>query len=415
MLIANSDVWKLARLCRQEQGTIKGIKAEMSLILNRFNAFSTTNSIIDYIVKSKWWSKADYWMEKGYATQKDFDAVKEVLDGSPTLPYYVDEHDCFTDIKRITTDGVEGDPRVRDDYVKDKTVIENRYGSKYTFYCFPDAYTDPFGYTGCIDMPEKKIPTALQVLSIARSWIGLKESDGSHKQIINVYNAHKPLPRGYKVKYTDAWCATYVSAVAIEAGAEDIIPIECGCQEMIDKAKQMGIWVEDDAYTPSPGDIIMYDWGDDGKGDNKGYADHTGYVNGISQRGTMEIIEGNKDDSVSFRYIDINDMYIRGYITPKYSKAADSQAPADTPNYSFTVKPVSLGSKGNHVLLLAEILKARKFYIFGLSPDMVCDEYLVKAINAYQSDRRKQGVELGTNGHDDSVCGKKMWADILAL
>jgi hypothetical protein len=46
---------------------------------------------------------------------------------------------------------------------------------------------------------------------------------------------------------------------------------------------------------------------------------------------------------------------------------------------------------------------------------MTCDEQLVKAINAYQSDRRKQGVELGTDGHNDSVCGKKMWADILAL
>lgn len=409
----DSEIWKLARLCRQEQGTIAGIKAEMSLILNRFNAYSKYESIIEYVVKSKWWSGAEYWMKEGYATQKDFEAVKEVIDGHSTLPHYVDEHDCFRDIESITTDGVEGNVRVRDDYVKDKTIIKNRYGSTYTFYCFPDAYTDPFGYTGNIDMPERKTPTALQVLAVARSWLGLKESDGSHRTIINIYNAHKPLPRGYKVQYTDAWCATYVSAVAIEAGAENIIPIECGCEEMIEKAKAMGIWVEDDSYTPSPGDIIMYDWQDSGAGDNKGHADHTGYVNGVSPRGTIEVIEGNKNDSVSFRYINVDDMFIRGYIVPKYSEGAAQ--PVHESKYTFSVESVQLGSKGNHVLLLAEILKARRFYNHGLAPDMTCDEQLVKAINAYQSDRRKQGVELGTDGHNDSVCGKKMWADILAL
>ena len=409
----DKEIWQLARLCRQEQGTIAGIKAEMSLILNRFNAYSKYDSIIEYVIKSKWWAKAEHWMNEGYATQKDFEAVKEVLDGHPTLPYYVDEHDCFTDIEKITTDGVEGNRRVRDDYVKDKTIIKNRYGSKYTFYCFPDAYSDPFGYTGYIDMPEKKTPTALQVLAVARAWLGLKESDGSHRTIINIYNAHKPLPRGYKVQYTDAWCATYVSAVAIEAGAENIIPIECGCEEMIEKAKAMGIWVEDDSYTPSPGDIIMYDWQDSGAGDNKGHADHTGYVNGVSPRGTIEVLEGNKNDSVSFRYINVDDMFIRGYIVPKYSEGAAQPVPES--KYTFSVESVQLGSKGNLVLLLAEILKARRFYNQGLAPDMTCDEQLVKAINAYQSDRRKQGVELGTDGHNDSVCGKKMWADVLAL
>ena len=90
----DNDIWKLARLCRQEQGTIAGIKAEMSLILNRFNAYSKYDDIIEYVIKSKWWSKAEYWMNNGYATQKDFEAVKECIEGNTTLPYYVDEHDA---------------------------------------------------------------------------------------------------------------------------------------------------------------------------------------------------------------------------------------------------------------------------------------------------------------------------------
>lgn len=46
--------------------------------------------------------------------------------------------------------------------------------------------------------------TANNILNIARGWIGCKESNGSHKMIIDLYNNHKPLARGYKVKYTDS-------------------------------------------------------------------------------------------------------------------------------------------------------------------------------------------------------------------
>ena len=53
------------------------------------------------------------------------------------------------------------------------------------------------------------------IVAQAQTWLGCKESDGSHKKIIDVYNSHKPLARGYAVKYTDAWCATFVSACAI--------------------------------------------------------------------------------------------------------------------------------------------------------------------------------------------------------
>ena len=45
---------------------------------------------------------------------------------------------------------------------------------------------------------------ASKVVGQAQSWLGYNEADGSHKQIIDTYNAHKPLARGYKVKYTDA-------------------------------------------------------------------------------------------------------------------------------------------------------------------------------------------------------------------
>ena len=88
-------------------------------------------------------------------------------------------------------------------------------------------------------MTEKEIRA--KVVNTAVAWLGCKESDGSHKKIIDVYNGHTPRARGYKVTYTDAWCATFVSAVAIKAGYTDIIPLECGCNQFITLAKTLGI------------------------------------------------------------------------------------------------------------------------------------------------------------------------------
>lgn len=158
---------------------------------------------------------------------------------------------------------------------------------------------------------------AKSIIEQAKSWLGCKESDGTHKKIIDVYNNHKPLARGYKVKYTDAWCATFVSACAIKCGYTDIIPTECGCSPMIQLFKNIGSWVEDDAYVPKSGDIIFYDWQDSGIGDNTGVPDHVGIVEKVSGS-TITVIEGNKNNAVERRNIQVNGKFIRGYGVPKY-------------------------------------------------------------------------------------------------
>jgi hypothetical protein len=158
---------------------------------------------------------------------------------------------------------------------------------------------------------------ASAVVAQAKAWLGLKESDGSFKAIINIYNGHKPRARGYKVKYTDHWCATTVSAIAIKLGYTDIIPTECSCEKMIALMKEKGIWVENENRVPNPGDIIFYDWQDDGKGDNKGWSDHVGIVEKVSGK-KIHVIEGNCSRAVKRRKIDVNGRYIRGYGVPKY-------------------------------------------------------------------------------------------------
>ena len=161
-----------------------------------------------------------------------------------------------------------------------------------------------------------------KVIKTAEAYLGCKESDGSHRKIIDIYNSHKPLAVGYKVTYTDAWCSAFVSAIAILCGLTDIIPTECGCGRHIDLFKQLGIWVEDDGYIPDMGDIILYNWNDSGNGDCTTGASHIGYV--VSCNGkTIKVIEGNISNSVGYRTISVNSRYIRGYATPNYASKSE--------------------------------------------------------------------------------------------
>lgn len=194
--------------------------------------------------------------------------------------------------------------------------------------------------------------TANTILDIARGWIGRKESDGSHRKIIDVYNSHKPLARGYKVKYTDSWCATFVSACAIKAGYTDIIPLECSCNKMIEKFQKMGRWTENDAHVPHLGDVIFYDWQDNGKGDNKGSSDHVGIVEKV-EGSTITVIEGNKNDAVARRTIKVNGRYIRGYGLPKYDAKATNTS--TTPSKPQTNTSNALGT----YVITASDLKVR--------------------------------------------------------
>lgn len=173
-------------------------------------------------------------------------------------------------------------------------------------------------------MTEKQLRQ--KVVSIMTGWLGCKESDGSHKKILDIYNSHSPLPRGVKMQDTYAWCAATVSAAFIEAGLTDIGFVECSCGKMIELYKKAGRWMETDSYKPAIGDLVMYDWDDSGKGDNKGAPEHVGMVVGVSS-GWLKIIEGNKNDAVGYRSIAIDGKFIRGYCLPDYASKATSKAP----------------------------------------------------------------------------------------
>lgn len=176
-------------------------------------------------------------------------------------------------------------------------------------------------YNDEFKMEDKNMRSRSEVVSLAASWLGKNEADGSYKMIIDIYNSFTgKLPRGIRMEYRWAWCACTWSALAIALRYTDIMPIEISCGFLIEKAREMGVWQENDGYVPSPGDAILYDWDDNGVGDNVGWPEHVGVIDYVNKdAGYMTVIEGNYSDAVKKRTISINGRYIRGFITPKYT------------------------------------------------------------------------------------------------
>ncbi len=242
-----------------------------------------------------------------------------------------------------------------------------------------------------------------KVVNIAKAWHGCRESDGSHKPIIDLYNSHKPLARGYKVQYTtDEWCATFVSAVAVKAGLTGIMPTECSCSRMIELYKAAGRWKEADDYTPQPGDVMMYDWNDTGRGENTGAPDHVGIVVSVTGK-TIRVIEGNKGEAVAYRTMSVNGKYIRGYCLPNYaSKAtAATTAPAEK-SVTVSLPQLRNGSQGASVRVLQQLLTAKGYSTQGVDGDM--GQNTEKALRKYQA-----AVNLTADG----ICGKDTWTALL--
>lgn len=184
----------------------------------------------------------------------------------------------------------------------------------------------------------------------AASWVGTKEGSKGHKQIVSDYN--KACDSGRKMDVNSLWCAGFVGAVAQETGnvlKDGIgVPVDYSCgtgeHSLIEKAKKAGIWIEDDAYTPRRGDIVIYDWKDNGKGDDVNGHDHTGIVTSVAAK-SFVVTEGNKNNAVGTRRVNVNAKNIRGFISPKFADEVE-ETPAEQP----TTPPKSISELADEVI-----------------------------------------------------------------
>lgn len=136
----------------------------------------------------------------------------------------------------------------------------------------------------------------------ALQFVGVKQGSKKHKKIVDSYNMIKPLPRGYKVKYNDNWCATFVSYVLKTCGVQENV-FECGAERMRRKFNKLKKLLKD----PTKGkknDIIFYDWQSDG------WSDHVGIIYKTDKK-YYYVVEGNKNKRVETRTVDKTSSIIR--------------------------------------------------------------------------------------------------------
>ena len=103
------------------------------------------------------------------------------------------------------------------------------------------------------------------------------------------------------------WCACFVSWCADQTGYIDAgaIPMFSYCPTGISWFQSKGAW-EGRNYTPSPGDIIFFDWQNDGE------SDHVGIVERVED-GYVWTVEGNSGDMCRQKSYPIGSSVICGY------------------------------------------------------------------------------------------------------
>ena len=401
--LTEDEIRGLANLALQEQGSIDGACAELSLMANLYEQQTKYPTLYEYVRKSGWFSRAAHWMDNGNAGSIYRLYTKYVLcEGLRTLPKHINEHDCFSDIVSISTGGIV----IRSDYKRDKTVIKNRYGSTYTFYCFPTANSDPFGYT----KEGEKMSGTLQNL-INREWQMAQmpyEETGENHQIFSsiVNNA------GLEGCQNQPWCSTYQFAMDVmEFGVDKALKLwhmtpetYCGysCFETFDAFERVG----KTGSVPAIGALVVFKHS------------HIGRVLAINvPKRTFDCGEGNTSNaqydrngnSCAVKTYSFDDSRIKGfcYIDYEEQKKERTGTMFEFGNVTFNKE----GKMRGDDYVLQTLLRGRGFKGADgkeLKLDGVAQENTMFAANAYMDARARAGVDLG----ERDCWGPKCWADI---
>ena len=108
------------------------------------------------------------------------------------------------------------------------------------------------------------------------------------------------------------WCACFVSWCANECGyiESGVMPNFSWCETGVNWFKERDRWLAPGS-TPAPGDIIFFDW------NNNGDPDHVGIVERVDD-GYVYTIEGNSGDAVRQNLFPISSSAIYGYGAPEF-------------------------------------------------------------------------------------------------
>lgn len=151
--LTEKQIRGIANIVAHEQGSLAGRYAEASQIANRTDIRGDRYATGDNAVKtvtSGWYAKGRARYNAGTSNKQCIEIVKKVFcDGFRTLPRYIDEHDCMSDIATVKN-GKSNVKWSKAKWKRHETIIHNKMSSTYIFYDFPGGYrsgVDPFGYT----------------------------------------------------------------------------------------------------------------------------------------------------------------------------------------------------------------------------------------------------------------------------
>ena len=399
--LTEDEIEGLANLALQEQGSIDGACAELSLMANLFEQQSKYKTLYDYVRKSGWFYRAAHFMDNGNAGATYRLYAKYVLcEGLRTVPSHINEHDAFSDIKEIST----GNVRDRSAYYRDETVVKNTLGSTYTFYCFPTATSDPFGYTKKGGEMSGKLQNIIN-----KEWelaqVPYTETGDNHQIFSSIVSNV-----GLEGCQNQAWCSTYQFALEVlEFGAEEALrhwnmtpETYCGysCFEtyaMFERAGKTGT-------RPLIGALVVFKHS------------HIGRVLAVNEsQHTFDCGEGNTSnaqydrsgDSCAVKTYSWDDPKIKGFCYIDYEKKEVRGTVFEFGNVEYN----KTGEFRGDDYVLQQNLRGRGFKGADgkeLKLDGVAQKNTMYAANAYMDARAKEGVDLG----ERDCWGPKCWADI---
>lgn len=165
-------------------------------------------------------------------------------------------------------------------------------------------------------------PIITELLLYGESFVGMQENSQQFKQFVNTYNTIKPLPRGYRLKCSDEWCAAFLSFLSFKRNALSALPAECSCVQMRKKLLEHGateINPKSDTDLKA-GDIVFYRF-------KKQTPTHVGilseYPRVEGHKGRVwKVLEGNKNETVNFRYIHFNDKTVHSILRPAWENVS---------------------------------------------------------------------------------------------
>ena len=144
------------------------------------------------------------------------------------------------------------------------------------------------------------------LVAIAKSQLGYNESTknyivGEDGETIYGYSRYGAW---YGAPYGD-WCAMYASFCIRYAGISGM-PLDANCPNWIRQLAERGLYHDESDYTPEAGDLIFFDWNDDGS------SDHVGIVVEVNGE-KVKTIEGNSGDTVAYHTYNLSNVTIQGY------------------------------------------------------------------------------------------------------